>query len=203
MCGVENKLEQELLGWTQEIVSFHLPRWAELPEIDLYMDQVIVFSERIFARFPGAYAGKLITPSIINNYVKLGIIPQPVKKKYSRTHIAYLMMICLLKQALPISAITDLIAYQLQYDGIDTVYDRFCDAQEQSVCSAEQNARRDFFEPPRAKDSEDVRLLELTLKMAASANAFKFFAEKAVSLKRREYDLKTEPSEPDDKKARP
>lgn len=196
---MENKLEQELLNWTNEIVTFHLPRWSELPEIDLYMDQVIVFTERIFSRFPGGYVGKLITPSIINNYVKLGIIPQPVKKKYSRTHIAYLMMICLLKQALPISAITDLIAYQLETSSIMEVYDRFCEVQEQSTRAVVETAQNDYFNA----DKNPQSLLELTLKMAASANSNKFFAEKVICLKReKELTEKSENEEPEDKKAK-
>ena len=183
---MDNKLEQELLQWSDDILAFHLPRWSELPEIDLYMDQVIVFSERIFSRFPGTHAGKLITPSIINNYVKLGIIPQPVKKKYSRTHIAYLMMICLLKQALPILAITDLIAYQLQSEDIMVVYDRFCRLQEQSTKVAVETARTEYFSTTEQDDANNRSLIELTLKMAATANSSKFFAEKVITLKREE-----------------
>ncbi|MFA9380189.1 MAG: DUF1836 domain-containing protein [Acetanaerobacterium sp.] len=198
-------LEQELLLWTGDIVSFHLPRWDELPEIDLYMDQVIVFSERIFSRFPGIYSSKLISPSIINNYVKLGIIPQPVKKKYSRTHITYLMMICILKQVLPISAITDLIAYQLQTDSIPLVYNRFCEVQEQATKAAVETAQKEYF----LKDTTDdtgprAASVELALRMAATANSSKIVAEKIICLKRERELALTVPSEveSEDKRAK-
>ncbi len=200
---MEHKLEQELLHWSDDILTFHLPRWSELPEIDLYMDQVVVLSERIFSRFPGTHAGRLITPSIINNYVKLGIIPQPVKKKYSRTHIAHLMMICLLKQTLPILAITDLISYQLESDAIPDIYDRFCEVQEQSTKAAVQTARADYFSTV-SQDGESGRsLIELTLKMAATANSSKFFAEKVICLKREKETNDSSDENPDeDKKAK-
>ncbi len=198
---MENKLEQGLLGWTEDIISFHLPRWIELPEIDLYMDQVIVFFERIFSRFPGAYAGKLISPSIINNYVKLGIIPQPLKKKYSRTHLAYLMMICILKQVLPISVVTDLIAYQLQTATITQVYDQFCEEQEQATKRAVETARHEYFNKKvNEKNDDEQSLVELTLKMAVTANSSKIFAERVICQKREEeLAAKLPEVEPDDK----
>lgn len=62
-----------------------IPLWNELPELDLYMDQIIVLMEKYLGSTP---KDKLITPSMINNYVKLGIIPSPTKKKYSKVHIA-------------------------------------------------------------------------------------------------------------------
>ena len=50
-----------------------------------------------------------ITASIVNNYVRMKIMPPPVKKKYGRVHLAYLLMICTLKRSLPIAAIQRLI----------------------------------------------------------------------------------------------
>ena len=80
-----------------------LPYWDELPEIDLYMDQVIVLMEKYLSWYiEENQETKIITPSMINNYVKLGIIPPPEKKKYSKVHIAYLIIICSLKQVMPI-----------------------------------------------------------------------------------------------------
>ncbi len=186
---MDDTIKQELTGWTDNIVSVHLPRWDELPEIDLYMDQVVVFSERVFSRFPGIFSGKLISPAIINNYVKLGIIAQPVKKKYSRSHIASLIMICILKQVLPISAITDLIAYQLETDEMAEVYNSFCAAQEAATASAVQSARARFLDEERSsrKISRDGRYDEsvgLALEMAVTANSSKIIAEKIIALKR-------------------
>ena len=69
-----------------KIIKHKLPYWDELPEIDLYMDQVIVLMEKYLSWYIGYDSeNKIITPSMINNYVKLGIIPAPIKKKYSKT----------------------------------------------------------------------------------------------------------------------
>ena len=60
-----------------------IPHWDALPDLDLYMDQVIAFMEKYLSLF-GDSRDKLITPSMINNYVKLGVLPPPVKKKYNQ-----------------------------------------------------------------------------------------------------------------------
>lgn len=106
-------MEKEL----NEILSSRkIPIWNDLPDIDLYMDQIIVLMEKYLGT---SHKDKLITPSMINNYVKLGIIPPPEKKKYSRTHIAYLIIICSLKQVMPIPDIKILIDEQLKKDTIE------------------------------------------------------------------------------------
>ena len=80
-------------------IKHKLPYWEELPNLDLYMDQVIVLMENYFSQYMEPDT-KIITPSMINNYVKLGMMPAPVKKKYSKTHVAYLIIICSLKLSL-------------------------------------------------------------------------------------------------------
>lgn len=107
-----------------EITSHSIPKWDDLPEIDLYMDQVIVLMEKYLT--DTTYQDtKLITPSMINNYVKLGIMPAPNKKKYSREHLAYLFIICSLKQVIPISNIKIMIDKKLQNNTIAETLD-FC-----------------------------------------------------------------------------
>ena len=82
----------------EKIIKHHLPRWNELPEIDLYLDQVVNYLEKYLGILSSNDDDKIITKTMINNYVKQGIMPAPEKKKYGKTHIAYLMVICILKQ---------------------------------------------------------------------------------------------------------
>ncbi len=102
--------------------SRKIPVWNELPELDLYMDQIIVLMEKYLGSTP---KDKLITPSMINNYVKLGIIPSPTKKKYSKIHIAYLIIICSLKQVMPIADIKILIDEKLKNSSIEELLDEY------------------------------------------------------------------------------
>ena len=70
---------------------------------------------------------------MINNYVKQGIMPAPEKKKYNRTHLAYLMVICVLKQVYSINDIGKLISLTIQYFEISKAYNRFCTNLELSI----------------------------------------------------------------------
>ena len=89
----------------EKIIKHHLPRWNELPEIDLYLDQVVNYLEKYLGILSSNDDDKIITKTMINNYVKQGIMPAPEKKKYGKTHIAYLMVICILKQVYSIGDI--------------------------------------------------------------------------------------------------
>ena len=115
------------------IMKIHIPRWNELPEIDLYLDQVVNYLEKYLTQYSANTEDKIITKTMINNYVKQGIMPAPEKKKYSRAHIAYLMVICVLKQVYSISDIGKLISLTIQYFELSKAYNRFCANLEISV----------------------------------------------------------------------
>lgn len=101
-----------------------LPAWDRLPDIDLYMDQVLLLVDRCLRGFPG-YEERGLTASMVNNYVKQGVLPPPVKKRYGRDHLACLLMICVLKPALPISAIKAVTERQLASRPLERVYSDF------------------------------------------------------------------------------
>ena len=108
-----------------------LPRWEELPDLELYMDQVLALIQRYLGSYPG-YDEKGLTASMVNNYVKMGVVPPPKKKRYTRIHLAHLILICVLKASLPIAAIQQLIALELQETPENVFYDRFCALFEQA-----------------------------------------------------------------------
>ena len=105
----------------QDILNMALPQWELLPDIGLYMDQVITLMDRTFS--PALPKGEM-TKSMVNNYVKVGLIPRPVGKKYDREHLAMLLMICVFKQALSMESISRLLEVICR-DGIQEGYDRF------------------------------------------------------------------------------
>lgn len=81
-----------------------LPAWEDLPDLELYMDQVLA----LVIRYLGA-DGKALTASMVNNYVKMGAVPAPRKKRYDRTHLSRLIVICVLKSVLPLGDIQSLL----------------------------------------------------------------------------------------------
>ena len=110
------------------LTDFSLPLWDELPDIDIYMDQLVTIVERCL--HPLSINGipfKPLTPSMVNNYVKLKLIPKPVKKKYTRQHIARIIVITILKQVFDIPSIQKSIDLQTENTTSKEAYDLFCE----------------------------------------------------------------------------
>ena len=127
-----NNYQNQMLEWCQQLNDYHLPRWEELPDIDLYMDQVVTLIEKhVLILSPPV--DKLLTSAMINNYVKLGLMPKPDKKRYNRTHLAYLIVITLLKQVLTIGEVKDGILLQSRINGTHGAYNLFCQELEHAL----------------------------------------------------------------------
>ena len=119
-------LEKKLKEWEHALAAFRLPDWESLPELELCMDQVVLLMTR-YLSFPPPVGEeeKVITASIVNNYVRMKIMPAPVKKKYSRVHLAYLLVICTLKQSLSIASIQKLMPVGLEEEEVRQIYTHF------------------------------------------------------------------------------
>lgn len=92
-----------------DIDSWEPVKWEGLPDIDLYMDQVVTYLRRQLALFQDDSEASLVTRSIINNYVKDGIVPRPINKRYAREQLSALMMACVLKRVLPMQQVKQLL----------------------------------------------------------------------------------------------
>lgn len=121
-------------SFAQGIASLRLPRYAEIPRIELYMDQLVGYLQEALRPLYQP-ADKIITPSMVNNYVKQGMIAPPRAKKYTREHIAQLIVIGILKHTFSIGEINHLIEQQIASFDTDVAYDYFCTALE-SACQA-------------------------------------------------------------------
>ena len=116
----------KLLRWEQYLDDYRLPAWGEIPDIGLYMDQVVtLLSGYLDYMPPELKEEQVITPAAINNYVRKKIMPEPVKKKYYRVHIAYLIMVCTLKQSLSIPTLQTMIPLGLSEAELKRVYSAF------------------------------------------------------------------------------
>ena len=103
--------------------GFSLPRYRELPSVGLYLDQTVQLVNSCFRGFPGVE----LTPSMVSNYVKKGVISHPVKKKYSREQLASLIYIVLSKNVLSLENIDTLFQMQRAHCTAAEAYDYFCD----------------------------------------------------------------------------
>lgn len=84
-------------SFEEEVESLPFVESADIPDIDLYMDQVLTFLERKLAPITDDKNERPITKTMINNYVKAGVLPPPEKKKYTREHMIYLLLLYFLK----------------------------------------------------------------------------------------------------------
>lgn len=83
---------------------------GEIPDIDLYMDQVTTFMDEHLKSSKRFEEDKMLTKTMINNYTKNNLLPSPNKKKYSKEHMLLLIFIYYFKNILPISDIQSIIS---------------------------------------------------------------------------------------------
>jgi len=104
----------KLRRWEQYLTHYRLPDWEDIPDIGLYMDQVITLLKNYLDYLPPELKDEqFITAAAINNYVRKKIMPDPVKKRYYRNHIVYLIVICSLKHSLSIPTLQTMIPVDL------------------------------------------------------------------------------------------
>ncbi len=116
----------KLRRWETYLENYRLPAWEEIPDIGLYMDQVVTLVKGYLDYMPPELKEEqIITPAAINNYVRKKFMPQPVKKRYYRTHLAYLLILCALKPSLSISDIQSLIPMSAGEEELHHFYNAF------------------------------------------------------------------------------
>lgn len=146
------------------IENFHMPRWNELPSVDLYLDQVVTLINSCLT--PYIYCGNnkdkeacILTKTMINNYVKHEIIEPPVKKQYTKLQIAKIFAICVLKQVYSMHDIQNLLKIALSGSTAHNAYDTFCNLFEKALqCTFN---KIDFIDKNRGNDN--VYLLKSVL----------------------------------------
>lgn len=105
---------------------FSYPKWEDIPNIDLYLDQVLLYVNQVCAPV-SPDKDKGLTASMVNNYVKHGYLTKPDKKKYQRKQIARLIAITTLKSVFSIQEIAQTLNTLQTQASSDQLYDAFVD----------------------------------------------------------------------------
>ena len=106
--------------------NFSYPKWEDIPNIDLYLDQVLLYVNQVCAPIsPDKEKG--LTASMVNNYVKHGYLTKPDKKKYQRKQIARLIAITTLKSVFSIQEIAQTLNTLQTQASSDQLYNAFVD----------------------------------------------------------------------------
>ncbi|NQN88283.1 DUF1836 domain-containing protein [Streptococcus suis] len=103
-----------------------LPYWHELPDLDLYLDQVLLYVNQT-TNSSELLEQKSLTAAMINNYVKHKQIEKPVMKKYQKQQVARLIALTILKNVFSIQEISQTLHLLLQTNSSETLYNHFVD----------------------------------------------------------------------------
>lgn len=173
---------EELQKYLKKIDSFSLPSYKELPSVDLYMEQVLKYVNSTLEELSPEQE-KVLTSFMVNNYVKAKIIDFPVKKKYTKDQIGYLMAICLLKTTVSMSDIGLLFELDQNVSNEKNRLYEFWSSMEASILreaakktslKVEGLAKKYNSAKDKKKADEDLRdglaLVALRLAMQAQAN---------------------------------
>jgi Domain of unknown function (DUF1836). len=170
----------DLQTWLDDLEKFKLPRFSDLPELELYKDQLLTLLDRYLSPI-WIEDGPIVTNSMVNNYVKNGLLPKPVKKRYTKEHLAYLIAITFLKQVVSMNDIESGISVQTKLNGgIEKAYDFFCDKQE--LAFQMLNHQKD---PQKISDNSDSTAY-LMVEMVTMSFATKWVTKKILMIETEE-----------------
>lgn len=182
---------------TEMITKTNCTSWDGLPDIELYMDQVLVFLARQKFDMRGDVK---ITSAMINNYIKEGLLPRANGKKYSKDHLALLTVIGRLKQVLSVKDTGKLLGECLKDTANEDFYTGFLTVLEKSS----QNVARDI-----ESNISDDNMAAFALKLAVYSYLNKIACEYIIQLmnekgeagRRGEEDKTSDEAKSDSKKA--
>lgn len=125
-------MEQEVKRMIVDIKGFRLPRYQQIPDVGLYLEQVV--------RYINAHLAPLgepeLTGSMVSNYVKQSLIPAPIRKLYTAEHLARLLFIAVVKPVVPLEGLRLMFGIQEDSYTLQTAYDYFCDEFENMLGAA-------------------------------------------------------------------
>lgn len=171
---------QKLDRWRKYMENFSLPAWETLPDMELYMDQVISLVNRYLNLIPQDETNPVITASAVNNYVRLKLMPAPERKHYSRKHMACVIMICVLKQSLSLAEIQRILPQEMTEENVCQVYNDL--ARQMATTSGLFIDQVDEVSKQVLRPENDYGCESLVLHSAVSSVLYKLLTAKLTAL---------------------
>ena len=169
-------------------------RPEEIPNIDLYMDQVTTFMDDHFASTKRYSEDKILTKTMINNYTKNNLLPPSVKKKYSREHMLLLILIYYFKNILSIKDIETVLEplREKYFSGdnpvqLSDIYSEVCEMEKSriepmksSVREAYEKSMSAFDGVPEGREQDELRLFAFICSLSFDVYLKKMMIEKII-----------------------
>ncbi len=158
------------------ILNYRGVEHSEIPNIDIYMDQLLTFFDQQYEFFKRDPKENILTKSMINNYVKAGVMNKPRKKKYNSDQVKFLIIIFHLKQVMSIQDIQALFR-RVEDSGLssDDFYDKFL--------TTEKAAYEDLsslYSDILSSEFDNLTLIDTIIALTTEAYAKKRLAEKLL-----------------------
>ena len=161
----------ELLDLKQRLEKERPAAWQELPDISLYMDQIISYMPRQLIHFDDR---DTLTSAMVNNYIKDGLVPRAEGKRYAPVHLAYLTAVCALKKVLSVRDISNLIhsGEELGMDA-EAMYGYFLRKLDKALADTAET-----IDP----DAEQMELAKLALTLALQSYAYQLACARILDI---------------------
>ena len=157
-------------------------QWEELPDIALYMDQLISYMPRQLIRFDDSNS---LTPAMVNNYIKDGLVPRAEGKRYGPIHLGYLTAVVALKQVLSVRDIGALMSAGRALEKTPPEqYGYFCRALDHALTDTAQSI------DPELPDRD---LAKLALELAVRSYANQLACQRILSILQPQEEKKRKP----------
>ena len=178
---------QDLMAYLDSVTRINP---SDIPNIDLYMDQVTTYLNDKFANTKRHEDDKLMTKTMINNYVKSRLLPSPEKKKYTKDHMMVLIMMYFFKNIISINdvnkLITPLLDSYFHNDEIplENIINTFLTFAKQCNLTdsilTEYNECREIFKDANVKDKEYLETMGLITMLSYDTFVRKIVIEKLI-----------------------
>lgn len=166
----------------------------DFPDMEIYMDQAETFLNRELAIYKKSEKDKVITKTMIGNYVKHNMLPRPVNKKYSKDHMILLTLIFYLKGTFQMEEIEKIVKPLIEnynsefdekidmtalYNGILAVQEKEQELLAQSINGMIEESKHQLKET-ELSDDDMLELFMLIVNLSMKADAQKFLAHKLL-----------------------
>ncbi len=151
---------EELKQLKQRLEEERPVTWEELPDLALYMDQVISYMPRQLINYK---EDDLLTSAMVNNYIKDGLVPRAEGKRYGPVHLGYLTAVCAMKKVLSVKDMRVMLDSVPDSKSHESIYNYFTRALDTALSEAAANLNADT-------PAEELPQLALSLGLRSYAN---------------------------------
>ena len=182
-----DKIRTILTHWLDELDKFQFPDYEKLPDIELYMDQVMTYLQREMNVLQTSSLDKVITPSMVNNYVKGKVVSAPISKKYNKEHLAQINETCYLKQVLSIAEVKQILDLEYKNNNTYDAYTKFKELSKEKYSDAIEFTKKEL---ENIEETDVSSLLNLSLMLSSVANAYITIAKRILFYCKKYNDMK-------------